>query len=191
MNGCERCECDRCAPLKREVGLLLSKQELPKRFPKPYYPDGYGFWKSTILSMESAFQSPDSDMKDLLSYLDIDQIKHKIDSMLEFFKTTEEDFVNHMLETRPELTEVNIDELMTYDKETIFWMNIGCRKSPEAVEKFKSDIASAIVNTIVNGMEYRLDMTTTLNTSAKMEVIDKLDAFITLAEENFKITWMD
>jgi len=175
---------------------------------------GYDFWQCVIGIENHFIYSNTSLYELAEKYFDITRILVEVDDMIDYFKTTEENIENchdeyvknhlpHVFDdyymekynyNRSEILEKKIrtkedlkyemTDLVMNDEEINFWYTIGCRKSVDAVENFKSDIASAMANTIVNGMAYRLCLT------PNKEISEKLKEFVKVVNKNFTIKWI-
>ena len=149
--------------------------ERPMRYTKPYYPPGYGFWTSNVIVVENQLMDlsrPVSKLAD--EYFDVTHIVSTVNDMMENFKTTEEILRN--IETN--------DEISLNSSYGRFWIEIGCRLDTNEVDRFRSELASAMVNTIVNGMTYRLRLTPDEETEKRMK------AFVAIVNSCFTIKWM-
>ena len=199
-------------PIERHIQRPIHRPY--NRYPKPFYPKGYGFWCINVIQVENQFVSNTNLYELAEKYFDVTRILTEVDDMMEHFKTTDqniegchdeyvENHLQHVFDeyymekynyNRDEVLEKNIrneedlkyemTDLVMNDEEMNFWYKIGCRKNVDAVENFKSDIASAMANTIVNGMAYRLCLT------PNEEISKKLKQFVEVVNKNFTIKWI-
>ena len=148
------------------------------RYQKPYYPKGTGFWTDNVVAVENQLMNMSLSVSVLADkYFDTTHIVSTVNETMEYFKTTEE--------IMDKIRNENDGEITFDDSYFWFWDAIGCRKDAEAVERFRSELASAMVNTIVNGMTYRLRLTSDEKTKKRLE------EFVAAANGCFTIKWMN